>query len=789
MGSHNHHFVHQKVRTALVTTVALALLLPAGLAGADSVSSSAVKVTNVSVSANSAPSAPAAADPAKAKITKEQAIAKLKELFPVLKDATVNSVQLGTTNSYPPPANQMIWNIQWEYRTGNSGYGFGSEVDAITGDVINTYISMPSGDNIAYYPPKLSQSEALEKAKEFVAKAAPSIKNGELQLDDNSNTLYSSNSALFGPVQYNFNFRVLRNGLLSTSESISVTMDGNGQVTQFYKPSSNFAYPSSQPKITLEQAEKKFSENFKVELVYIPVYKDGTLSNWILSWRPQDSSVYALDAQTGKIISGEGMEYPTTSVSYEAVPQGKVVFQPKAFGRELTADEAAKLVQSTAVIPNDRKLTSSFLSDDYQNKDKKLWRLNWTKNGGYMGAGFPEQSTAEVDSVTGEIRQFQVEQFSYPEKTPTLPVPAGTKKLTSKEAKVKAVEWINRLYNKASANLKLVEHGGTWSVLPNGNGYRYDFVQFYKGVPISGNNVSLTIDLYGRLQSYSNYQNADTGKINQEPTPVVTRQEALESYLKQYKLKLQYSQFGGYMTNNIYADSSVKLVYSPNPVEPSTNYEVLDAVTGKWSNVYAIAGLPGAPVAATDITGHKAEKELRELVKYSVIVPDENGKVNPDQEITVGEWLTFIAKASTPYYSSYSSYNNSGPLKPIAGVQPENSYYNAVSFSVERQWLSKDAVVVPDNKLTKEQLAVLLTSFVKYSKLSTFLAQDAVLSQFNDTAAITSKGAAALVLKLGLLQGENGNFNPQQAVTRAQAAVIIMKLVELQGKTDQMIAQ
>lgn len=77
--------------------------------------------------------------------------------------------------------------------------------------------------------------------------------------------------------------------------------------------------------------------------------------------------------------------------------------------------------------------------------------------------------------------------------------------------------------------------------------------------------------------------------------------------------------------------------------------------------------------------------------------------------------------------------------------------------------------------------------FLKYGKLSSFLANDAVVSSFSDSAAINYKGAVALVVKLGLLEGENGKFDPQRIVTKAQAAIVIMKMVELQGKLDQPI--
>lgn len=136
------------------------------------------------------------------------------------------------------------------------GYGFSSEVDAINGDIINTYLSFSQEKNESYYPPKVSQTQALEIAKTFVAKAASSVKSSELQLNENVGYSYFSES-LFGPVQYGYNFSILKNGIPSGSDSINIVVDGNGNVTQFSKSAQGLEYPSAQPKITLEQAQKQ----------------------------------------------------------------------------------------------------------------------------------------------------------------------------------------------------------------------------------------------------------------------------------------------------------------------------------------------------------------------------------------------------------------------------------------------------------------------------------------------------------------------------------------------------
>ncbi|WP_339319133.1 YcdB/YcdC domain-containing protein [Paenibacillus sp. FSL R10-2734] len=787
MKSNNTHFVHQTAKTVLITTVALALLLPPALAAADSTSvSSNTSVTQVSAQAPTTTTI-SEADPTKVKFTQEQAVAKLRELFPSLKDATVNNVQLGSNQSYPAPTNQMIWNIQWQIQEGNMGHGFSSEIDAINGDIINTYISYPRENNESYYPPKVSQTQALEIAKAFVAKAASSVKSSDLQLNENAGYNYFSNS-LFGPVQYGYYFSVMKNGIPSGSDSINIVVDGNGKVTQFSKFSQGLEYPSAQPKITLEQAQKQFAEQFDLGLFYTPIYKNGKPNSWIVGWRPIDQSLYPIDALTGKRIDLEGKESVSTAVVYSDLTKTKDVYQARSSTTELSAKEAEQLVKKVAYIPADRKLISQSLRNDYQDTDRKIWQLYWGGNGNerFIGAGFPEQSSAEIDAKTGEILQYQAQTYGINQDKKEEPAPAGGKKLSEVEAKTKALSIINGLYPQASQKLKLVEYGANSSVTSDGSGYRYQFIRVHQGIPVSDSTISVSLDLYGRLTSYMGNRIKGIDEITLSPDAKISKKEALETYKPKYQTKLRYTQVGGYNAYNSYAAPKVKLIYDTTIAEFNGLNQVLDAATGKWVAVYDYLGQQDAQLSATDIKGHAAEQALSELVKYHVITPDADGKVNPDQEISVGDWLTYLAKASNPNFSNYYSNNE---RKTVAGVKPENSYYDAVTYAADRKWINKDESLQIDSKLTREQLAVQLANFLKYNKLTTYLDKDVTVSQFSDNASINNKGAVALVVKLGILKDDNGKFNPQQTVTKALAASVIMKLVELQGKTDQIIGQ
>ncbi|AKG35939.1 S-layer homology domain-containing protein [Paenibacillus durus] len=776
------------VKSALTGMVAFTLAMPAGLAAAatSSGTTAAVPVSYkvaADKSQNAAESAKTTeADPTQAKFTKAQAISKLRELFPILADAEVTSVELGITNTYPAPSNQMIWNIQWNYQKGNNGYGISSQVDAVNGDLISTYLYFSDRQqNQKYYPPELTREQALEKAKAFISKAAPSLSINDLELQDGND--YLSNPALFGPVQYGFTFSVAKNGITSPLENVTVVVDADGSVRQFNKSPEHWNYPAAAASITQAKAEQTFSDQFDVELVYVPVYKNGSSNSWILGWRPTERALYAIDALTGKRLDTFGAESTVTASVYSDIPQAASRFAPRTAATEMTSDEAAKRVKQIVSIPAARKLISSSLGSDYANTGRKVWRLAWMDRES-LKTGFPSQTYAEIDAVTGEILSINENQYPVPPDAQEANKPKGNEaNATLQQAKNKALALINLLYPDAASNLKLVERENTAG---EGAGFTFQFLRFYKGVPISDGGLTLVLDHTGALKTYIVPRTSDLGKAGVDLSAVkTTKAEARAQTFNRYKVKLQYGSFGG-NTIASYTKPKIKLVYSPVLEDPANIPEVIDAVTGRPTAQYEVPGKLQKAASASDIQGHAAEQALSTLVKYNILVPDQNGKVNPDSEIFAGEWLTWITKAITPYFTGY---NNGTEPKPVAGVSPESPYYNAVSYAVQNQWIDAGSTFQPDAKLTREGFAVLLASIVKYNKISAFLQADPALAQFGDAASITRKGEVAVAVKLGLLQGENGKFNPADTVTKAEAATVMLKLVELQGKTDQAIGQ
>ncbi|MHA0856090.1 S-layer homology domain-containing protein [Paenibacillus sp. CMAA1364] len=761
--------IHSTSKVALLTMITCSLLLPQSYVFATS--ETAPRVETLTTSSTS-----------KVAFSKEKAVAKVKNLFPILKNAETSNITLGSNNNYPGSADQKMWDIQWRYKSENTELSFSSQVDATTGNLISAYIYYPLGEIDSYYPPKLTRDQAKIEAKKFAVNALSLKSVHEIQ---DQNVDYSDNrQALFGPLQYSFYFTLDKNRIPSQAEMINLTMSANGQILQFNKPTESLTYPSPTPKITEIQANKQFKENLEIDLNYIPIYRNNKISDWILAYRPFENTHFPIDAMTGKKISYEGTDIPPSAMTYAEVPQTKDRFKPLNQKDQLSSEEAATIVQKIAKIPTGYVLQNKHLIPNYANPAQQLWNLVWIKDGG--SPEFQMQYYADVDAFTGEITQFRYNNYAANGSNSDISIPKGLAKLTSKTAQQYAIDLVNRLYPNATDELKMLTYDKGWEYQADSKQYRYEFQRFYKGFPVSDGKVFINFDIYGRLQTYSANHLTGLEQIKETPAIQLTKEEALEAYRNQYKMKLQYSKFGGYYTDSKLIKPHLRLTYTPVHIDISKSNQVLDAVTGKWIAMFDGYRALNNMITPTDLIGHAAEKELTTLIDYGIIAPDSDGKVNPDVIITTGDWLTMIVKSITPYVEGYYGGMESDS---VAGITPENPIYSVVRFAVEREWIKNDTTFQPDKKLTRDELATQLSSIVNYNKIALYLHKDPSVIQFSDAEAINNKGAVAIAIKLGLLEGANGKFNPQQTITNAQAASIIMKLVELQGKVDQAIGQ
>ncbi|MCR8645689.1 S-layer homology domain-containing protein [Paenibacillus sp. N1-5-1-14] len=579
-------------------------------------------------------------------------------------------------------------------------------------------------------------------------------------------------------MSYSFQFDVLVNGVPAKGKNVQIGLDGEGNVTRLSRQLSINEFPSATPKVTFDEAVKFARDNQQVELQYMPLQKgDGTISSWYLGFVP---AISPIDAETGKFLENgmNSFKVPT----YKAVPATENTYSGNKEAADLSSDQASNRARELLQIPKDKVVLHSSLQSNWGSSGDKQWYITFGDN---PEAGFEGQLSVTVNAQTGDILSYYSNRFTpYQEKTkldPTLPT------ITKDEAEKRAIVLLNKLYPNASQELKQAvreEAGGNKKAPVS---YSFTFQRFHNSLPISADNVNITLDLQGNLLNY--YANRNNIKLTALDVlkPVITKEKALEILWKNTKVELQYLQTGSLYDREQQEPVVNKLVYNQS-LKDNQVRTIIDAVDGSWKQSWYGIMDQSAPVQPSDLKGHSAEKELETLLQHKVLSTDEAGKVNPNQVVTIGEWWTMMARAITVHYTS--NVGSYAIKQPFADIDEKSPYYDAVRFSLQFGWLEANATekLSPDQELTREQLASYLIAVAKYKKLSKELVAKLPGLSYADASLITNKGDVWLAVQLGLLQTKDGKFNPKDKVTRAEAAVAIMNLVYSQGKLDQNVS-
>jgi len=488
-----------------------------------------------------------------------------------------------------------------------------------------------------------------------------------------------------------------------------------------------------------------------------------------------------IDAMTGDFLAPNGDTVSPAMTAYQDIPKATNSFKPNASGKQLSAEEAAAIVQKVAKIPDGRTLKGKSLGNYRGNSEQSVWNLTFRDDQqGYYG---PEsESYAAVDAKTGQILEFEENRFGRP-----VPASDDDVKPNKEDSRKKAIELVQQLYPNASENLKIMENPVMYYPSPD-NTYSLSFQRFFDGKPIEGDVVTVTLNAEGQLIRFYSNQTPNLAEKAKGLTAKISKEEATKRYLEDTTLQLQFFRFGDRWSPEGVANTKVKLIYQQTFKEGLHNGFAIDAEDGKWKSSWDAGVVPQNDAAKpNDIAGHWAEETLQTLLRHQIIKPNEDGNVNPDQAITRGEWLSMIVKAVDPYYDqSYHDPNQGKEL--FDDVKKDNEYYPAARWAYERKWIdANERNLGLNQQMTREDLAVSLVRIVNYQKLAKFMDSEEI--DFTDSSQIKSKGAVSIITRLGLMKGTDGKFHPGSQVTKAEAASVIMGLVKLQGKTDVPIGQ
>lgn len=713
--------------------------------------------------------------PKGAKISSKQAEDIIKKAFPELKNVNVSNVQFLENDGMRSSA--LAWDLQMVLTKGNSSSGFNAQVNAVTGELINIYIPR-SLLNQGSDKPVITREAAKEKALKWIGSHVSDLKASDLKENE---AYLGMQTALFSPPRFDFYFQTSVNGIESDVNSISITLDGEGNTINYSRNQVNEEFPSSTPKLNETSIRKLFEDQFQVSLAYVPDHLyNNAKGNYFLGYIPNDQSANSLDANTGKFISFTGEESEFTSIENGTIPSSKEIFKP------ITApfaggDTAARWVESQIKLPSGLKTESKSLGTRWNNNEIKTWNIRWGENHlSAMGGG--EMVSAEVDAKTGQIYSYNRYRFD------RTGAPEVKSPISQQAAQDLAFETVSKLVPNAAEEWKLasVDKMGKDTKALN---YQFSFQRYIGDIRVMGDSLNLTIEADGQIQGFSVNSEAVLSKLPTDAKPAVSAEQAKAKYLEEIELKLKYGYYGGYATNgNEIMKPFIKLIYYPTHKQAVYGGIAvpLDAKNGEWRDITPEMSRKDIP-AVTDAAGHDAEAALKELVKYRVLVPDKDGKVYPDRQITLGEWYQLVAASVSP---SYEQVYGRSTMDPYAGLQPDHPYYQAIQVLIGQNWIpyDPDSPLQLDRKLTRDELASSLTRILNYEKLSKAFILPTDVQGISDADAITNKGAALIALKLGLLPAVDGKFLPEREVTRAEAAEVLVRMSKLAGRSDSFLS-
>lgn len=191
---------------------------------------------------------------------------------------------------------------------------------------------------------------------------------------------------------------------------------------------------------------------------------------------------------------------------------------------------------------------------------------------------------------------------------------------------------------------------------------------------------------------------------------------------------------------------------------------------------YAKATIPikilydGEPEGFTDIDGHWAKSYITALAAEGVIKGITPTTFEPDSNLTRAQFLTLLSKIDPKESMSVSA------AAQFTDVAKKDWFYEAVNWGVDKGIVQGmgDGRFAPDEKVTREQMCVMICNYYDYKKMPWTQAEAQL--NFPDSGQISEWALTAVtkVVSEKIINGHaDGRLDPQGGATRAEAAKVI----------------
>lgn len=212
-----------------------------------------------------------------------------------------------------------------------------------------------------------------------------------------------------------------------------------------------------------------------------------------------------------------------------------------------------------------------------------------------------------------------------------------------------------------------------------------------------------------------------------------------------------------------YSEAALAATPTPAPTEAPTEAPVATATPVATEK----------PVNFTDISSHWAKDDVVSMYQAGIIDGISSTKFAPDDKITRSQFIKLVV--ATLGLDTKAAYT--GACTDVKDHWSAQYVQAAETAKLIDSNLVADNKLLPDQNITREEMAALITAAAKYKGVDY---AGGSVDSFTDKADISAWATeyVAGAVKLEIVKGmEDGSFAPKADATRAQSAVMISRLL------------